>query len=191
MGSKLMELGKNLYMARKRKSSSHLALVGTWVFVHRDRHGNIKDYEVVHNLIPNEGQNYLLGAAIHGDTQITVWYFAPHVSSGYTPALTHTYASPGYTEAVAQYQELNRQPWGPDAPANESITNSTAAIITAAQNAVSFYGAGLVGGGTSADGKGDTAGGGTLLSTSNLGSAKTLDTDETLSMTYTINTSSS
>ena len=173
-----------------RKQSDRIAIVGTWVFVHRDRYGNIKDYEVVHNIVPNEGLNYLLGAALHGDSQINQWYFAPHITSGFTPLATHTYASPGYTEATTQILESKRQEWVEGAASSQQITNDVAAVVTAT-GSVTFYGAGLVGGGSAPDTKGDTAGGGILLASSVLASPKTLDTDETLSMTYTISASSS
>lgn len=164
-------------------------LHGRWHFVHRDIYGNIIDEEWVNNIIPNEGIDYILNAAIHGDTQISTWYFAPFTND-YTPTSSDTYASPGYTEATTEYSESTRQEWVEGAASGQQITNSTAATITAAAN-VTIYGAGLVGGGSAPSTKGDTTGGGTLLATAALASPKTLSNGETLDMTYTISGSSS
>lgn len=171
-----------------RKFIVSMFLHGKWHFVHRDIYGNIIDEEWVDNIIPNEGIDYVLNAALHGDTQISAWYFAPFTND-YTPTSSDTYASPGYTEATSQYSESNRQEWGEGASSDQQITNATAATITAAAS-VTIYGAGLVGGGTAASTKGDTTGGGTLLSSAKLTSAKSLSTGETLDMTYTISGSS-
>ena len=164
-------------------------LHGRWHFVHRDIYGNIVDEEWVDNIIPNEGIDYILNAAIHGDTQISAWYFAPFTND-YTPTASDTYASPGYTEATSEYSESTRQEWVEGAASGQQITNSTAATITAATD-VTIYGAGLVGGGTAPDTKGDTSGGGVLLASAALASPKSLSNGETLDMTYTITGSSS
>jgi len=162
---------------------------GIWRVVHKDRFGNIIEEEVFKNLITNEGLDYILNSACHGDTQISSWYFAPFTAA-HTPAATDTYASPGYTEATSEYSESNRQEWAEGASSSQSITNSSAATITAATS-VTIYGAGIVGGGTAASTKGNTDGGGTLLASGQFSSSKSLANGETLDMTYTLSASSS
>ena len=162
---------------------------GMWHVVHRDKWGKIISEEFFKNLITNEGLDYLLNAGVHGGTAISAWYFAPFTDN-HTPAAGDTYASPGYTEATTQYSESTRQEWAEGASSSQSITNASAATITAS-GAVTIYGAGIVGGGSAATTKGDTAGGGTLLASGLFSSSKTLASSETLDLTYTLSASSS
>ena len=167
---------------------SMLQLKGIWHVVHKDKDGKVLSEETFKNLITNEGLDYLLNAGVHGGTAISAWYFAPF-ENDYTPLATDTYAAPGYTE-TSSYSETTRQEWDEGASSGQSITNAVAATITASA-AVTIYGAGIVGGGTAPDTKGDTAGGGTELSAGKFTTAKTLATDETLDLTYTLNGASS
>lgn len=160
-----------------------LKFSGKWTVTHRSVDGLVKSIEVIDNLITNEGINYLLDAGLHGGTQISAWYIAPW-STNNAAAVGNTYATPGNTE-TSTYSEANRQEWAEGAASSQSVTNATAATITAS-GAVTIYGFGIVGGGTGATTKGDTAGGGTLLSSGLFASGKTLATGETLDLTYTI-----
>ncbi len=160
-----------------------LALSGKWTVTHRAADGRIISVENIDNTITNEGIDYLLNAGLHGGTQISSWYIAPW-STNTTPTTGHTYATPGNTETTA-YSESTRQEWAEGAASSQSVTNATAATITAS-GAVTVYGFGIVGGGTGATTKADTAGGGTLLSSGLFASGKTLATNETLDLTYTI-----
>ncbi len=171
------------------EAKGQLVFTGQWRVVHKNRHGKILSEEEFQNLITNEGLDYSLNALAHGGTAISAWYFAPF-SDDHTPVASDTYASPGYTEMTTQYSESTRQEWAEGASSGQSITNSTAATITAS-GSVTVYGAGIVGGGTDASTKGDTAGGGTLLASGKFPTAKTLADGETLDLTYTLNASSS
>lgn len=161
-------------------------LKGTWRVVHRDVNGNILSEEVMQNLVTNEGYDHILNTVCHGGTQITTWYLAPF-KNDYTPLVTDTYASPGYTEATnTDYDSPATRPeWTEGAASGQSITNGTAITITAA-GAVTIYGFGLVGGGSAPTTKGDAAGGGILLSSGRFSAAKTLADNETLDLTYTL-----
>lgn len=164
-------------------------LGGQWRAVHKDRFGKILDEETFKNLITYEGLDYALNALAHGGTQISAWYFAPF-SDDHTPANGDTYATPGYTEITTLYTEATRQEWGEGASSGQSITNAVAATITAT-GAVTVYGAGIVGGGSAATTKANTAGGGTLLASGSFAASKTLANLETLDLTYTLNGASS
>ena len=170
----------------KKQLISKLLLKGTFQVVHRDKYGNIisADPFPIEDLITNEGLDYLLNVGVHGDAQISTWYFAPF-ENDYTPVAGDTYAVPGYTE-TSSYSESNRQEWAEGASSGQSITNATAARITA-NATVTIYGGGIVGGGTAADTKADTGGGGTLLASGNFGTSKSLTDGETLDLTYTLN----
>ncbi len=161
-----------------------LKLKGRWEVVHRDRNGRVIDRQKIDNLVTNEGWDYLLNAALHGSTQISDWYIAPWKTNT-APAEGNTYANPGNTEATSEISEGSRQAWNEGASSGQSVTNATAATITAA-GAVTIYGFGIVGGGSAAATKGDTSGGGTLFSSGMLSTAKTLATGETLDLTYTV-----
>lgn len=169
----------------KNKILTGIGVKGIWRAVHKDIHGNIKDIMEWHNLMTNEGWDHMLNTEFHGGTAITTWYFAPFIAS-YTPLVGDTYAVPGYTEATdTHYSEVGRQEWTEGASSGQSITNATAVTITSA-GAYTFYGCGLVGGGTAATTKADTAGGGVLAVSGTFPTAKTLATSETLDLTYTI-----
>ena len=165
-----------------------LKLAGKWEVVHRDKDGNELSREIIDNLVTNEGINYMLNAALHGGTAISAWYIVPW-STNTAPAAGNTYATPGNTEATG-YDEATRQEWGEGAASSQSVTNATAATITAT-GSLSIYGFGIVGGGSAATTKGDAAGGGTLLSSGLFAGVKTLSAAETLDMTYTLSGSSS
>lgn len=162
---------------------------GMWHVVHKDKWGKILSEDFFKNLLPDAAINYALDTTVHGGTAISAWYFAPFTNN-YTPLAANTYAVPGYTEATTEYSEATRQEWGEGAAAAKSVTNATAATITAS-GAVTIYGAGIVGGGSAATTKGDAAGGGTLLASGLFTAAKTLATSETLDLTYTLTGASS
>lgn len=161
---------------------------GYYLVTHRNKDGGIISQTIEKNIVTNEGINYMLNASLHGATAISSWYMAPW-STNTAVAATNTYAAPGNTE-TSLYSESLRQEWAEGAAASQSITNGTAARITA-NAAVTVYGVGIVGGGSAPTTKGNTAGGGTLLSSSLFASSKTLASGETLDITYTMNGSSS
>ena len=173
----------------KKELITKLLLSGSLRVVHKDKFGNVISDEPFEDLITKEGLDYLLNVGVHGGTQISDWFFAPF-ENDYTPTADDTYATPGYTE-TAKYSETTRQAWDEGASSGQSITNATAATITANAD-VTIYGAGIVGGGTAADTIQDTAGGGILLASGVLTpSSKTLANGETLDLTYTLNGASS
>lgn len=167
---------------------SKLTLHGKWEVVHRDKDGNELSRETIDNLVTNQGINYMLDAALHGGTAISAWYIAPW-STNTAVAAGNTYATPGNTEATG-YDEATRQEWTEGASVSQSVTNATEARITAT-GSLSIYGFGIVGGGSGATTKGNTAGGGTLLSSGLFAGVKTLAAAETLDLTYTLSGSSS
>ena len=57
-----------------------------------DRDGNVRDTERVHNLMPGEGLNYVLGAALKGAAQITSFYVGLY-EGNYTPVAGDTAAT--------------------------------------------------------------------------------------------------
>lgn len=150
----------------------------------------VRDGEVIEefetpNLIVNQGLNYTNAAALLGGTAIGTWYLAA-VSGSPTIVAGDTYAShSGWTEVTA-YDEVTRPEWEGDAGAVGVVTNSAnRAEFTIASGGATIGGMALVGGGSAASTKGDTAGGGTLFSASAFsGGNRTLVESDILRVTW-------
>ena len=162
---------------------------GVFQTVHRSKDGEIISIEEFHNLITNQGKNYILDAAFNTTALTTVtdqfWFII--YAGAFTPAAGSTYSSRGGAENT-NYTEANRQAWSPGAAAAQSVTNATAATITANTGGIIVTGIGVVLSPTEAatvDDKGDTGtGDGILLSEATV--SKTLAVSETLDITYTV-----
>ena len=149
-----------------------------------DKHGNHKWHNETHNLVTDEGLDAILDIMFHGSTQLTTWYVALF-ENDYTPDGDETYAVPEYTESTA-YDEAGRQEYEEAAASSQSTTNSANKATFTMSDTKTIYGAALVAGGTDADTKGDTAGGGTLFCLAQFTNAKSVNDDDTLEVTYTI-----
>lgn len=167
-----------------KSNRSGIRLGGTWEFVCKDKFGNVKWVEKQHNLLTNEGLDHILDVVLHGSTQITTWYVAIFESDTIILA-THTYASPGFTECTA-YDEANRPEYVEAAASSQSVTNSANKATFTFNATKIIYGASLLGGGTGASTKGDTAGGGTELCAVQFSSSRSVVDDDTLDVTYTV-----
>src|SRR4030042_1779466 len=125
------------------------------------RKGKLIWKEDVHNLVTNEGLDAILNIMLHGATQITTWY-CTLVETNTTPAAAMTYGTPSYTESTA-YDEATRPAYNEAAASSQAITNSANKAVFTISGTKTMYGASIVGGGSAATTKGNTAGGGTLL----------------------------
>ena len=163
-----------------------LGLGGVFTLTHKDKNGKILSVTKHRNLITNEGKDYILDAALHGATNVADWYFAIFTSG--SAAAGNTYATPNRTEATTTVNESTRPAWGEGASSGQSVTNASAATVTA-NGSLAVTGIGVVGS-PSADGdadtKGDTACADCVL-LSDVDVSKTLATTETLDITYAIN----
>jgi hypothetical protein len=136
------------------------------------------------NLCTYEGLDALLNIMFHASTQITTWYIAIF-EDNYTPVNGDTYATPGYNESTA-YDEATRPAFVEAAASSRSITNSANKASFTISATKTIYGAALVGGGTGASTKDDTAGGGTLYCSSKFSSSKAVEDDDVLKITVTL-----
>jgi len=164
-----------------------LGFGGVFTLTHRDKDGNVLSVTKHKNLITNEGKDYVLDAALHNQASIASWYFA--IFTDGSALATHTYGTPGRTEASATVNEATRQEWDEGASSGQSITNGTAATITA-NGALTVAGIGVVGSPTAdgdADTKGDTASCTDCVLLSDVDVSKSLADTETLDITYTVN----
>lgn len=140
--------------------------------------------ERVHNLITNQGLDYLLDAGLSNGTQITAWYLAAFKTNT-TPLASHTYAAPGYTEiATTDVDEATRQAWTDGGVASQAITNGGAPAVYTAKTNVTVYGSSLVGGGSAPTTLGNTAGGGKEYAAGLYTASKPLTDNDTLTVTY-------
>jgi len=141
-------------------------------------------YEVCKNIVTLEGKNRLNDVMFHGTTQITTWYVAIF-SSNTTCVNTMTYAVPVYTESIL-YDEATRPAYVEAASSSQVTTNTANRAVFTMNDIVTIYGCALVGGGTGATTKADTAGGGCLYSASKFSEAKSVVATNVLSVGITI-----
>jgi hypothetical protein len=129
------------------------------------------------NVCTDEGLTDLLGVHFSGDTQKTSWYISIF-EDNYTPLITNTYATPGFTECTA-YDETTRPQWQEAGATAKAISNTASKASFTFNASKTIYGGALVGGGTDPNTKGNTAGGGVLFCSSQFtsGSKAVVSTD--------------
>jgi len=135
-------------------------------------------------IVQMQGLNNLLDTYLDAGTQITSWYVFP-VETNTTAALTMTYATPAFTEWDG-YTESNRQIFNPAAASGGVMTNSAGKATFTSGETATLYGAALVGGGSAASTKNDTAGGGVLFCYSKFSSSKAVESGDTFKVTLTV-----
>ncbi len=148
------------------------------------RKGKLLWVEKFSNLITNQGLDAWLNIMLHATTQITTWYCAI-VESDTTATAAMTYAVPVYTESTA-YDEATRPEYVEAASSSQSITNSANKALFTFNATKTLYGAALVGGGTGATTKGNTAGGGTLFCYAKADTSRSVIDDDMIALTYTV-----
>lgn len=138
------------------------------------------------NMVVNQMLNYRRSVGFLDGTKITSWFLFL-VATAPVIAATDTYASrPGWTELTG-YNETTRRAWVGLATgtAGEISNAASPAEFTITSNSTVVGGAGLCGGGASANVKGDTAGAGTLACVGALpGGDRTLQANDLLRITY-------
>lgn len=136
------------------------------------------------NIVTLEGKDALNNIMFHAATQITAW-FVTIFNTNTTCVNTMTYAVPVYTES-SDYTEATRLAWVEAASSGQVITNTASRAVFTMNGTTTIYGCGLVGGGSAATTKGDTAGGGTLYSASKFDVAKSVVATNVLSVGVSI-----
>lgn len=91
-----------------------------------DAQGRLKWAFTEHNMIPNEGRDYLLNAGLLAGSQFSNWYIGLY-EGAYTPLVTDTMAGfpAAATELTTSYDEAARQALTPDALSGGVYINST------------------------------------------------------------------
>lgn len=175
------------FLTAVRGAKVHFLVRSHWEIECYDRTGKLKYTGHAENCCTAEGLNKLLNVMFHGTTAISPWYIALFETNT-TPLDTHTYAIPGYTECTA-YDEAARQEFAESAATGKSMSNA-ASKATFTMNAIkTLYGAALVGGGSPANGKGDTSGGGVLYAAAKFDTEKPVGIGDTFKVACTLTAS--
>jgi hypothetical protein len=138
--------------------------IGSWWEFEQWRNGKLINQWGQKNVNTNEGINHMLNVVFVGATHITTWYIGLF-ENNYTPFVTDTYASPGFTECAA-YAEGLRQTFIGATSTGKVMTNTANKAVFTINASKTLYGAFLCGGGTAPTTIGNTAGGGTLFASS-------------------------
>jgi hypothetical protein len=147
-------------------------------------------WERDHNLMTTVGLNYLLNVGYRGASASSAWYIWLF-SNNATPAAGDTAADIGgkYTEWTA-YDSVTRPVWTPNGDSTTGLLTNTSSRASFVANltppaTATIYGAGI---GT-ASAKSSTSG--TLSAVTKFSTAKTLENDEELLVTYTFTVTAS
>lgn len=147
-----------------------------------DKDGNLKWEDTNHNLVVNQGLQYMAGVALTSTTQVTNgnWYIGL-INSGASIAAGDTIGThAGWTEFSSYTPATRKNPTFTAATLNNPsvVTNPTAASF-------SINGSGTVGGAFLCTASTGTTG--TLFSAANFISSRSVLSGDTLNVTYTLN----
>lgn len=160
---------------------------GYFTFTHL-RNGEVIDQWDEHNIVTDEGLNYILDSALSGATANTTHYVGLF-KNNYTPISTNVLATfPGAgvaNEANSEYDEAARPTWSEAGVSAKTITNSASPATFTFNTSVTIYGAFLASSSTKA---GTT---GNLISAAKFDSARSMLNLDVLNITYTLQASSS
>lgn len=98
-------------------------------FEHLSANGDVLSVEEAHNLIPDEGRDYLLNAGLLAGSQFSNWYTGLYEGS-YAPQTTDTMATiiASSTEITTAYSETTRGLIVPDALSGGTYSNASAPL---------------------------------------------------------------
>lgn len=157
---------------------------GFTYLVEHVRNGVVLSAEEIHNLIPTEGLDYLVNAALLGAAQSTAWYIALF-EGNYTPIAGVTAATfPAAATESTAYAEANRVAWTPGAVTAGSVSNAASKAAFTMNAAKTIYGIAQ----SSAPGKGAITG--VLASVARFAAAKSVEAGDVLNVTSTISMTS-
>jgi hypothetical protein len=140
--------------------------------------------EEVHNLIPTEGLNYMLGAALTGVTQSSLWYIALF-EGNYTPIAGVTAATfPAAATESTAYDEAARVAWTAGSISAGSVSNTASKAVFTMNATKTIYGIAQ----TSVSTKSATTG--TLVSVARFAAAKSVVATDVLNVTSTLTATS-
>lgn len=156
---------------------SNEAKLGALYLIELIRDGVVIDSEVVHNLIPLEGLNYLLSSEFKGTAVPATWYIGLY-EGNYAPQLSDTAAAfPAAATETTTFNEATRVAFVPGAVAGGTVDNSASPAIFTFNALKTIYGGFM----TSASAKGAVTG--SLISAVRFASPKTPNIGDVLKVT--------
>jgi hypothetical protein len=161
----------------------------TWI----TRDGEVIDKQEDHNLVVDEGLNYIIGVALTATTDISAFYIGLF-GNNYTPIAANVQsnatASNNFSDAskagevTTAYSETYRQTWT-GVLGSKIVTNAAAPCAFTANTGVTVYGAFLTGG-SGSNTKAAYGAGHTLVAASLFGSSRALINTDVLNVTYAL-----
>lgn len=122
---------------------SGVRIGGVYYVTCRDYNGNIRWVDRAHNIVTNEGVDYVQRVALLGsgvETQLGTWYVGL-VSSTPTIAAADTMASHGgWTEVYTQYSQANRPTWTGADTGVGTVSNSASVAVFSITGSVTVGG---------------------------------------------------
>lgn len=152
-----------------------------------DKDGNLKWQDTAENGVTNTALNDVLNVYIEASSQTTSWYTGLVDNAGFTGfAAGDTAAShSGWSESTA-YSNSTRIQWSPGSASSQAITNSSTMDFSINTNSTVIKGLFIISNST----KGGTSG--TLFSTAAFsGGTQSVNSGDTLKVTYTLSAASS
>lgn len=144
------------------------------------RKGKILSVEKVKNLVPTEGLNYILEAALRSGTVLPNWFVALF-EANYTPVAGVTAATfPAAATESTAYDEATRVAWVSAAAAAGVVTNAANKAVFTINATKTIYGIAM----SSASAKGATTG--ALVSVAKFAAAKNVVATDVLNVTSSI-----
>ena len=168
------------------KSGEEMLAMGKFKVQCFDKDGNLKWEDENHNLVVNQGLQYMCGTALTSVTQITTWYIGLYgAGASNNPAAGDTMAShAGWTEVVP-YSNANRPTctFATATTANPSVATNSASVAAFNINATATVGGAFL---TSSNTQSGTTG--TLFSAADFSSPgdRSVASGDTLNVTYTL-----
>lgn len=160
-----------------------LALKGTCTLEHM-RDGECIYKETGQNLITDEGMKEILGVIFDGVAADSATYYIGLFNTDTTPLVTHTYASPGFTESTDYDNIAVRATYDPASPSGSgtvTISNSASKATFTMSATTTIYGAAVF----SYNDNGDTAhAGAVLMAAKKFTSARSVVDNDQLLITY-------
>jgi hypothetical protein len=143
-------------------------------YIDHIRDGELLASDKVHNLIPTEGLNHLLGVTLKAATQQSAWYVGLF-EGNYTPTSTITAATvvATATECTA-YTESTREVWTGGSVANGTVSNSDSRAEFTMNATKAVYGAFLI------SSAAKSSGSGVLLSIARFPTVKNVESGDVL-----------
>lgn len=139
--------------------------------------GTLVDREVVHNLIPLEGLNFILSSEFKGASVPATWFLGLY-QGNYTPSSSDTAAAfPGNATECTTYSQATRGAFVPGTPAGGALDNSASPASFTFTTAQTVYGGFM----SSASAKGAVTG--TLFSAVRFASPKSPNIGDILNIT--------